>query len=141
MNEWRAAYTDGVSRIWPRVAVVVAAGGGVALAAAGGSASRPDSGVRGKVVESGCAGPMGGTLECERPLAAEVVVRRRGSGAIMARTHTKAGGRFRVRLRSGAYVVRAVADADRADPDKQVRVDVKAHRFSRVTIRFASPRV
>ena len=83
-----------------RALVLVAA---VALTPASGSAGSP-SGIAG-VVTRGPAQPVCRVgVPCSEPAAAVAVVVTRG-GAVVARAVTARDGRFRLRLRPGAYVV------------------------------------
>jgi hypothetical protein len=92
-----------------------------------------DSGVSGTVT-LGPTRPVCRVDEpCSRPYATRVVVRNANTGRRVAVVNSDDRGRFRVRLRPGAYRLRAAGG--RPLPSCQaVSLRVHRHRFTRVTL-------
>ncbi len=116
----------------------------VAFALLGGSAAgarAPDSGIRGRIV----AGPTCPVQSvpprpgcAPRPIRATLRIRRVGSLGPAASVASGVGGRFRIALRAGTYVVVALARAGSPFPRPPTasRVKVDAGRFTFVTITY-----
>jgi hypothetical protein len=116
----------------------------VAFAACGSATGAiPSSGIAGRVV-SGPTCPVETVPprpECApRPLAATLKVHRIGSHRPAIVVRSGADGRFRVRLRAGRYVVKALPESRSPLPRPPLPFDVrvKAGRFTRVRITYDS---
>ena len=112
-----------------------------ALAACGaGEAAPADSGVSGRVlIGPMCPVEQVGVPCPDKPFQAYINVRREGSGKTAATVRSGKDGRFRVNLAPGRYVLVPNAPDPGAPPQAApVRVRVRAHGFTRVTITYDS---
>jgi hypothetical protein len=99
-----------------------------------------DSGITGvTVVDGGCPVVRLESPCPDRPLPARLTVTDAGSATIVATADTDPAGHFRLALRPGQYLVRAVnpngAPLPRAAP---ITTTVTAGRYTTLTIRFDS---
>jgi hypothetical protein len=108
-----------------------------ALLAPAAAGSRPDSGVRGKVVYGPTCPVERPGESCTRPYRATLRVRKRPSQRLVGTVHSGNDGRFGLRLSPGRYLIVPVSGHPfpRAS---SVPVRVRAHRFTRVTIAYDS---
>ena len=107
------------------------------VAAPGAGATRPDSGVRGKVLYGPTCPVERPGEQCVKPYDATLHVRRLTTHRLLATVRSGDDGRFVVRLAPGRYVIDPVSGHPypRAAP---LKVVVKRHRFTRVTITYDS---
>ena len=111
----------------------------VLVVACGGEAPTPtDSGIEGLVTTGPtCPVETPGADCADKPFAVELFVVDHGSQKLVARVRSAADGRFRVALRPGEYTI---LPATQAGPPSLAPLDVvvRAHAFTRVTVRFDS---
>ena len=122
-----------------RLALLAALVAGLAACGAGGAAPT-DSGVRGRIlIGPMCPVEQVGVPCPDRPFQAHILVRWEGSGKTAARVRSGKDGRFRLNLAPGRYVLVPISPNPGAPPQAgPVRVHVRAHAFTLVTITFDS---
>lgn len=99
--------------------------------------SHPDSGIRGRVL----LGPtcpverIGQT--CVRPYKATIKIRSEATGRVVARTRSRANGRFSIPLAPGTYVLESQSGRPYPRSSPQTTT-VHWHRYTRVLISYDS---
>lgn len=114
---------------------------GLVVCGTAGGRTTVDSGITGSVV----AGPVCPVARIPpqpgcgpRPLAATLRIRRIAAATREFEVRSGVNGHFRVRLAPGRYVVRGLAHGASGlpRPPAPLRVQVRAHRFTAVTIEY-----
>jgi hypothetical protein len=108
-----------------------------AVACGGGSTRPTDSGIEGVTVSGPqCPVEFAGSPCPDAPVSARLVITKRGSSDAVATVTTAANGTLRILLAPGAYTIVPFSKTPVPAPPEDVTV--RAHRFTRVTIRFDS---
>jgi hypothetical protein len=124
-------------RMIQRLGLVAAAGAVFAIATASAASPPPDSGVRGLVLFGPTCPVERPGHSCERPYRASISIRREPAGKLIARVRSASDGRFTATLRVGRYVLQPRNGTPFPRAQSQT-ITVRRHRFTSVTIRFAS---
>jgi hypothetical protein len=109
----------------------------VAFGAASDARTRPDSGIRGRVLYGPTCPVQRPGHTCVRPYSAWITIRREPMGTVAARVHAGSDGRFTAHLRAGHYLL-VPAIGNRFPRAQSKSALVHPHRFTAVTILFES---
>jgi hypothetical protein len=125
-----------------RLAAAVVVATAMFLPAEGVLSSRPAGANPGTAVASGifgtviviptCPGPIGSASECAHPASLPIEVVK--GTKVVVRTRSRANGSFRVNVRPGRYIVRAIAAAGRTRRVASKHVTVPAKGYVRATL-------
>jgi hypothetical protein len=103
----------------------------------GSPASRPDSGIRGRVLLAPTCPVQRVGQTCSRPYLATITIRTEATGKLVARVRSSATGRFSIPLATGRY--RLVPQTGRPYPRSSPQaITVYSHRYTSVVISYDS---
>jgi hypothetical protein len=124
-------------RMIQRFGLVTAAGCMLAVATANASPTPPDSGVRGMVLLGPTCPVQHPGHSCVQPYRALITIRREPGGKLIVRVRSASDGRFTASLPAGRYMLQPRNGTPFPRAQSQT-MTVRPHRFTAVTIRFAS---
>jgi hypothetical protein len=124
-------------RVIQRLGFVATAGAVFVIATASAAPPPPDSGVRGVVLLGPTCPVQRPGHSCVRPYRAWISIHREPAGKVIARVRSASDGRFTVSLRVGRYMLQPRDGTPFPRAESQT-ITVRRHRFTAVTIRFAS---